>query len=85
MNPAHVMRCFGANCERRRDCARYAAYLLDTVGDPLAGLNVCDYTASDRFIPLSMSRVHGTDCAVPHTVPATEKQGGSPTPRDSQI
>lgn len=91
MNPDLVMRCFGAGCERRRDCARYAAYLLDTVGDPLAGFNVCEHTHSDRFIPLSQSPVHvihpvyGTHGALPHTPTASAKCGGSPTPRGSQI
>ena len=87
MDPAKVMRCFGSGCEKRRQCGRYAAYLIETGAAPMErmGFNICEFTRADRFIPLSTSRIHGTHGALPNAAAASAKQGGTPSRRDSQI
>lgn len=87
MDPAHVMRCFGVECERRQPCARYAALILSfdaCYQHERTGLNVCIESNADRFIPLRQSHSHvttpvyGTHGHLPHPIPASEKQGGNP-------
>lgn len=87
MDPAKVMKCFGGSCPCRQACARYVALMQDPDGVPLghAGFNVCEFTRSDRFIPLSTSRVHGTHGALPNVAAASANLGGTPSRRDSQI